>query len=120
MAILDKQSKGGRCLKGVDIRSNRPLEFVSIDEEPDHEIVHALLLRKAQRAANEPLDPGAQIDVFALDFLGVLLAHLMLLSIEMPLVGPPTIGGKFCDAKRLQQLLELQEDVVLPSSEHIR
>ena len=26
--------------------------------------------------------------MFALDFLGVLLAHLMLLSIEMPLVGP--------------------------------
>ena len=58
--------------------------------------------------------------MFALDFLRVLLTHLMLLSIEMPLVGPPAVGVKLRDAKRCQQLVELQEDVVLPSSEHIR
>ena len=88
-------------------------EFVSIDEQPNHEIVHALRLGEAQRAADEPLDPGPQIDVFALDFLRVLLAHLMLLGIEMPLVGSPAVGVKLRDAKRCQQLLELQEDVVL-------
>ena len=33
--------------------------------------------------------------MFALDFLRVLLAHLMLLRIEMPLVSPPAVGGKF-------------------------
>jgi hypothetical protein len=58
--------------------------------------------------------------VFALDFLRVLLAYLMLLGVEMPLVGPPPVGVKLCDAKWGQQLLELQEDVVLPSSEHLR
>src|SRR5262249_9721024 len=57
--------------------------------------------------------------MFALDFLRVLLAHLMLLSSQMPLVSPPAVGVKLGDAKRGQQLLELQEDVVLPSSEHI-
>ena len=69
-----------------------------------------LRLGEAQRAAYEPLDPGPQIDVVALDFLRVLLAHLMLLGIEMPLVGPPAIGVKLRDAKRCQQLLELQEE----------
>ena len=109
-----------RCLTGVDSRSKGSSEFVSIDEQSNHEIVHALRLGEAQRAADEPLDPGPQIDVFALDFLRVLLAHLMLLGIEMPLVGPPAVGVKLRDAKRCQQLLELQKDVVLPSSEHIR
>src|SRR2546427_8370785 len=56
----------------------------------------------------------------ALNFLRVLLAHLRLLSIPIPLVGLPAIGVKPRDAKRFQQLLELQEDIVLPSSEHIR
>jgi hypothetical protein len=44
----------------------------------------------------------------------------MLLGIEMPLVGSPTICVKLRDAKRCQQLLKLQEDVVLALSEHIR
>ena len=112
--------QNGRCLTGVDTRSQGLSEFVTIDEESNHEIVHALRLGEAQRTTDEPLDPGPQIDGFALDFLRVLLAHLMLLSLQMPLVGPPAVGVKFCDAKRLQQLLELQKDVILPSSEHIR
>jgi len=33
---------------------------------------------------------------------------------------PPAVGVKLRDAKRCQQLLELQKDVVLPSSEHLR
>jgi hypothetical protein len=44
----------------------------------------------------------------------------MLLGIEMPLVGSPAVGVKLRNAKRGQQLLELQEDVVLPSSEYVR
>ena len=61
-------------------------KFVSIDEESDHEIVHALRLGEAKRAADEPLDPDPQIDMFALDFLRVLLAHLMLLVGPQPSV----------------------------------
>src|SRR5205085_11939027 len=83
-----------RCLTGVDSISKRLPEFVSIDEEPNHEIVHALRLGEAQRTADEPLHPRPQIKVFALDFLRVLLAHLMLLSLQMPLVGPPAVGVK--------------------------
>ena len=68
------RTAGGRCLTGVDSISKELPEFVSIDEEPNHEIVHALRLGEAQRTADEPLNPRPQIDVFALDFLRVLLA----------------------------------------------
>jgi hypothetical protein len=86
---IDAQCQGGvppgiaigRCLTGVDSSSKGAPEFVAIDEQPNHEIVHVLRLGEAQRAADEALDPGPQIDMFALNFLGVLLAYLMLLSI---------------------------------------
>src|SRR5215471_15917000 len=57
--------------------------------------------------------------MFALDFLGVLLPHVMLLGIEMPLVGPPPVRVELRDAEGLQQRLQPQEDLVLPPSEHI-
>ena len=95
-------------------------KFIPIDEQPDHQIVHAFRLGKAQRATNQPLDPGPQIDVLALDFLRVLLAYVMLLGSEMPLIGPPAVGIILGDAKGLEQLLQPQEDVVLPPPEHIR
>ena len=50
---------------------------------------------------------GINSNVFALDFLGVLLAYLMLLGIEMPLVGSPAVGVKPGDAKRGQERFEL-------------
>src|SRR6266704_509135 len=61
---------GGRCLTGVDSRSKGAPEFVAIDEQPYDEIVHALCLGEAQRTTHEPFDPGPQVDVLALDFLG--------------------------------------------------
>ena len=94
-------------------------KFIPVDEESNHEIVHVLRLGEAQRAADEALDPGPQIDMFALDLLRVLLAHLMLLGREISLVGPPAVGVKLRDTKRRQQLLELQEDVVLVPAEYI-
>ena len=81
--------------------------------------MHALRLGETNCATHESFDPRPQIEVFALDFLRVLLAHLMLLGVEMPLVGALAIRGKPSDAKRCQQLLQLQEDVVLAPSEHI-
>ena len=49
----------------------------------------------------------------------VLLAHLMLLGIEMPLVGSPAVSGKTGDAKRGQERFELEKDIILPPPEHI-
>ena len=76
-------------------------KFIPIDEQPNHQIVHAFRLGKAQRATHQPLDPGPEIDVFALDFLRVLLAYVMLLDSDMPLIGPPAVGVILGDAKGL-------------------
>jgi hypothetical protein len=58
--------------------------------------------------------------MLALDFLRVLLASVMLLGIDMPLIGAPSVGVILCDANGLSQLLPLQEDRVLTPSKHIR
>jgi hypothetical protein len=70
-------------------------------------------LGKADRATHQPLDSRPQIDMLAFDFLCARSAHRVLLRIDMPLVGPPPVRVKRRDAKRLQQLLQPQEDVVL-------
>jgi len=80
-------------------------KLIPIDEQPNHQIVHLFRLGKAQRATHEPLHPGPEIDVLALDFLRVLLAYVMLFWIDMPLVGAPAVHVKFRDAKGLQELL---------------
>ena len=48
-------------------------KLIPIDEQPNHQIVHLVRLGKTDRAAHEPFNPGPEIDVFALNFLGVLL-----------------------------------------------
>jgi hypothetical protein len=57
--------------------------------------------------------------VLALDFLRVLLSHVVLLGIYVPLVGSPSVRIKLCNAKWLQELLQLEEDGVFAPSEHI-
>ena len=57
---------------------------------------------KVDRLAGEPLDPGPQGQMFALDLLHVPLARLMLGGIEMSGVRAPIIGVRARDAKRLE------------------
>jgi hypothetical protein len=95
-------------------------KLVAIDEESDHQIVHGRHFGKANRAAHETLHPCPQIDVFALDFLRLLFAHLVLLGVDMSLVGAPPIGVETAAPKRLQQRFQLQKDVILPSPKDIR
>jgi hypothetical protein len=80
-------------------------KLIPIDEQPNHQIVHLFRLGKTDRAAHSPFNPGPEIAVFALDFLRILLAHVMLLGIDVPLVGSPAVRGKLRDAKGLQKLL---------------
>ena len=82
--------------------SERKAKLIAIDEQPDDQIMHALRLGKANRTTNQPLNPSPKIDVLAFDFLCIRLAHFVLVRVEMPLVSPPPIGGKFRDAKRLK------------------
>ena len=58
-------------------------KLIPIDEQPNHQIVHLFRLGKANRATHEPLNPGPELDVLALDFLRVLLAYVMLLWVDM-------------------------------------
>src|SRR5882724_1345472 len=95
-------------------------KLIAIDEKADHQVVHGYRFGKTNRAAYEPLDPGPQINVFALDGLRVLFTDDVLLRDDMPLIRPPSIGVKARDTKRLEQLFELQKDRILPPSKDIR
>jgi hypothetical protein len=53
----------GRCFKAVDPVSEGKAKFIAIDEQPNHQVVHLFRLGKAQRAADEPLNPGPQINL---------------------------------------------------------
>jgi hypothetical protein len=46
-------------------------KLVPIDEEPNHQIVHALRLGKTNRASHQPLDTCPQINMLALNPLHV-------------------------------------------------
>src|SRR4051812_31678914 len=89
-------------------------KLIAIDEKADHQVVHGCRFGKANRAAYEPLDPGPQINVFALDGLRVLFPDDVLLRNDMPLIRPPTISVKARNTKRLEQLFELQKACILP------
>jgi hypothetical protein len=91
----------GRCSRSVDSLSDGSPKFVAIDEETKHQIVHWCRFGKTSRATHEPLDPGAQIEVFALDGLCVLFTDYVLRRGDMPFVGTPPVGVKARDAKWL-------------------
>ena len=74
-------------------------KLIAIDEETNHQVVHALCLGKADRPAYQPLDPRAQVNVLALDLLRVFLPHRVLPCLHMPFVGPPAVGEIARDAK---------------------
>ena len=95
-------------------------KLVAIDEEADHQIVHGRRFGKANGAAHEPFNPSPQIDVFTLDFLRILLAHMMLRWVDMPLVGAPSICVKPRNTKRFSKAFQLQEDRILPPPKDIR
>src|SRR5262252_4500962 len=99
--------------------SDRYPKLMPIDKEPNHQIVHVFGLGKTDRPAYQPLDPRAQVHVLALDLLRVCLPDRVLLCSQMPPVGTPAVREIARDTKRIQQLLELQEDIILPASEHI-
>jgi hypothetical protein len=44
-------------------------KLIPIDEQPNHQIVHLFRLGKAKGATHEPLHPGPEIDVLALDLV---------------------------------------------------
>ena len=109
----------GRCLKGIDSRSKKSSELVSIDEESKHKIVPMFGLRKTNRVTHSSLDPRAKLDVFALDFLRIGLPPCVLRGVEMARIGIPPIRIPPRDAKRLSEGFELHKDRVLVSPKDV-
>jgi len=56
-SILRKETARRRCFRSVDPLSEESSTLITIDEEPDHEIVHRRRFGKTNGAAHEPLDP---------------------------------------------------------------
>ncbi len=101
--LFTKKSRmNGRCRKDVDSALEGSSKFIAVDEQPNHQVVHAFRLGKTNRTAHQPLDPRPQIDMLALDLLGLRFAHRVLLGVNMPFVSTPPIGVKSADAKRFQ------------------
>jgi hypothetical protein len=82
--------------------------------------VHLFGLGKTEGATYQPLAPRPELDVLALDFLRVVLAHSMFIGLQMSLVSPPPIGVRPRDAKGLQQRLPLQKNAIFPPAKDIR
>ena len=85
--------------------SDEEPKLIAIDEEANHQIVHGDRFRKANGTTYKPFHPGPQIDRLACDFLRLRLPHVRLRWGDMPLVRPPSIGGKPCDTKWLSERL---------------
>ena len=96
------RSPSRKCCRAVDPLSEESSKLIAIDAEAKHQIVPRRRFGKAHRATDKTLDPGVQIDMFTVDFLRMLLAHVMLFWVDMALVSPPSIRGKAADPKRLQ------------------
>ena len=74
---------------------------------------------KARRFTRQPLDPGTQGQMLALDLLCVSLAWAVDSSVEMTRVGAPIIRIIACDPKGFQQSLQLQKYRIPPPTKDI-
>jgi hypothetical protein len=83
-------------------------KFVPIDEQLDDDIMHLNRLGETDRLACQPLDPGSQCEMLALNLLCVSFARLVLMGIDMTHVRAPIVRVIAHDAKWLQQRFEVQ------------
>jgi hypothetical protein len=79
----------------------------------------SILSGETDGTAHQPFNTSPQIDVFALDFLCVLLANPMLFGVNVPLVGTPPIRVIARNAKRLQERLQLEKHSILAAPEDV-
>src|SRR5262245_60713898 len=103
MAEHGRRSIKRRCFRAVDFMLDGYPKLIPINKQSNDQIVHGFRFGETDRPAYQPLDPRAQVDVLALDLLGMCLSNGVLRSSKMPLVSPPAIGEIARDAKGLQQ-----------------
>ena len=75
-------------------------------KSPNHQIVHLFRLEKHSVRRTNRLIRVRRLMCLLSIFCVFSFSHVMLLGIDMPLVGPLSVGGILRDAKRLQQLLQ--------------
>ena len=82
--------------------------------------MHRRGFREAARLPCQTVNPGPQRQRFALTLLGIAFARAGHLSVQMPRVRAPMIRMKTGEPEGLQQRLQLQNDLIFASSEHLR
>ena len=73
--------------------------------------MHAFRRGEADRPTYQPLHACAHVDGLTLDLLGVSLPDRVLLGLQRPLVGPPTVGKIARDTKGSKRALSSKKAV---------
>jgi hypothetical protein len=100
---------------GLNLQS----EFVPINEQPNHIIVHLNRLGEANRLASQSLNPCTECQVFTLDLLGGAFARLVFIRIEVARVSTPVVRIILGDAKGFQQSFKLQQCLILATTKDL-
>ena len=87
------------------MRLKAPAELQNIDNQADNNVVHRDRLGEAYRPAAQPLDSGSKREVLPLYRLGVLLAHSVLVGIDVTLVAAPVVRVEHGYPERFQKSL---------------
>jgi hypothetical protein len=77
-------------------------------------------LRKTNRFTCESLNPGSEIQILALNFLGITITDLMLVAVKMTLISAPIIGVITANPQRFQQGFQRFEHLILALAKHKR
>jgi hypothetical protein len=91
-------------------------KLIPVDEPSNDQIGHRRGRRKTDRPVHPALAPRPPLEVLALPCLGGLLADDVFRCCARPLGGAPALRSISGDAKRLQQPLEVQKNLVLSPS----
>jgi hypothetical protein len=94
-------------------------EFVPVDKQADHDVVHSFQLGEAYSLSRQPLNPCTKRQVLPLYLLGILLANNLLANRQMPLVGSPIVREKTGYPEWLKKFLQLQKDGVFAVAKSI-
>jgi hypothetical protein len=94
--------------------------FIAIDEEANHQVMHGDRPRKAQGLPRSSLQPGPECEVLAFNRLSVAFAHGVLFRGEMAPVGAPFVRVVAGDTTGIQEGFEFQERIVCAAAHDIR
>jgi hypothetical protein len=100
----------GRCFRSVDFtcQPDTPQSYRLIKRPSTRSCIRSVLEKHSVRRTSRLIRVRRLLCLLSI-FCVCSLAHLRLLRIKMPLVGPPAVGERARDAKRLPQRCERQK-----------